>query len=75
MSLHFWPKSNGDRKSLTIDGERDWRLFPDRAQATVDQFGVIVTEKIDGLHERLRGFRSGERSSASHGTFGRPRFR
>jgi hypothetical protein len=41
------------KPELIANGKCEWEEFPDRAQAVVDHFGMTVTEKVDGLDERL----------------------
>ncbi len=54
MPLSFRPDRTATGKlELVAIGECDWQEFPGRAQAVVDHFGMEVTEKIDGLDERM----------------------
>ena len=41
------------KPQLIASGECEWQHFPRRAQEVVDHFGMTVTEKIDGVDERV----------------------
>jgi hypothetical protein len=54
MSLSFrLGQTVTGKAELIAAGECEWQEFPQRAQAIVDHFGMVVTDKIDGLDERI----------------------
>ena len=54
MSLSFrLGQTVTGKAELIAAGECDWQEFPQRAQAIVDRLGMVVTDKIDGLDQRI----------------------